>query len=83
MKRKVIESILNKGSARDSVLGEEGAEKAKSTKRGSCAKCGSENIDYGASELEGEDMYYPYDCKDCNSSGKEWYHLDYIETEEN
>jgi len=52
----------------------------KTTKRGSCANCGSDNINYHTSKLEGECIFYPYDCEDCGLNGEEWYSLEYIET---
>ena len=48
---------------------------------GYCAKCGSNNIGYEAQELVDNDICYPYECRDCSHTGKEWYHLEYIESE--
>ena len=48
---------------------------------GHCAKCGSEEIDYQGSDLEGEQMYYRYSCKSCDHEGKEWYKLEYTTTD--
>jgi len=49
--------------------------------QGKCAKCGGENLDYHSMELRDNDVYYPYTCADCGHDGKEWYHLEYIESE--
>ncbi len=49
--------------------------------RGKCPKCESENLEYGALELEDSDMiYYPFTCPDCKTTGKEWYSIEYTET---
>lgn len=48
---------------------------------GTCANCGSEEIDYGALEIDGDYIYYPYYCNACESMGKEWYVLIYHQTE--
>ena len=52
----------------------------KAKEKGKCSICGSENLAYGVVELVDEQLYYPYYCNDCFSSGKEWYSLHYIET---
>lgn len=39
-----------------------------------CPKCGSENLEYGVSEVDYE-LSYPVECKDCGFTGKEWYNL--------
>ena len=49
-------------------------------KVGHCANCGSENIEYGSSELDGEQMYYEFKCEDCGEDGKEWFNLVYDTT---
>ena len=48
---------------------------------GQCAKCESENIIYGGFELVGEYGFYEYTCQDCNHDGKEYYNLEYDESE--
>lgn len=51
---------------------------------GTCGKCGSEDLDYGAMKLTGDCMvYYPFTCNGCGAEGKEWYNLDYNSTEMN
>lgn len=54
---------------------------------GKCPKCGHYNLDYGTLEVYGQSVYYPWECPDCKSFGKEWYSLTFdeqelIETEE-
>jgi hypothetical protein len=44
---------------------------------GQCVKCSSENINYGVLVYEGEYVYYPYECEDCNNKGNEYYNLIY------
>ena len=41
--------------------------------QGFCPKCGGDNLNYDAMELEGDMMYYPYICEDCGQQGEEWY----------
>ena len=48
---------------------------------GKCAKCESENIDYDVVIYKGDFLFYPYECKDCNSKGNEYYNLIYTESE--
>jgi hypothetical protein len=47
---------------------------------GKCPKCGSENVEYGTSLLEGDSLGYKMTCKDCNCEAIEWYNLSYSET---
>jgi len=42
---------------------------------GRCPKCGNTDLDYGASELECNQIFYPFSCKYCKFEGKEWYIL--------
>ena len=49
--------------------------------QGQCAKCGSDNLDYQAQELQDNSCYYPYVCQECGHVGKEWYSLSYVDTE--
>jgi hypothetical protein len=48
--------------------------------QGQCPKCKSFNIHYEPMELQDNDVYYPLYCEDCHYEGREWYHLEYIET---
>ena len=43
--------------------------------QGHCPKCGSDDINYGESELSGESIYYEADCNECGSMLHEWYDL--------
>lgn len=47
---------------------------------GKCPKCGSEDLDYDASEMIDESLGYPFTCKDCGCVGVEWYSIVYSET---
>jgi hypothetical protein len=49
--------------------------------QGQCKICGSLALEYGAVELEGEQLHYPYTCLNCGNHGKEWYSLTYVESE--
>lgn len=48
---------------------------------GFCAKCNGTNLDYGAMELQDSCVFYPYNCLDCKHEGKEWYNLEYTDSE--
>lgn len=48
--------------------------------QGACPRCGSHNMDYGDTDLDGESMGYDFTCKDCGTYGKEWYDMTYSET---
>ena len=48
-------------------------------KQGECPCCGSTELEYGVLELEGEQCAYPYTCRNCSFTGKEWYRLEFIE----
>lgn len=48
--------------------------------RGKCPKCGSSNLEYGNTELEGESLGYEFECNECGCDGIEWYELIYSET---
>lgn len=47
---------------------------------GRCHKCGSDNLEYGDTNLNGESMGYEFECRDCHAEGIEWYNLHYVET---
>jgi len=48
---------------------------------GTCPKCGCEDLKYDSIELEGTQVYYPFQCANekCKFSGQEWYSLNFIE----
>ena len=48
---------------------------------GKCNKCKSENITYGSSSPDDTEYYYEYTCENCKHEGREWYHMEYIESE--
>ena len=47
---------------------------------GICGKCGSEDIDYGGSEIVDDSLSYLFHCNKCGADGTEWYDLTYSET---
>lgn len=47
---------------------------------GCCPECGSEYIDYGDTELDGNSLGYKFECLDCGAKCIEWYSLSYAET---
>lgn len=59
---------------------------SKTTQRGICPKCGSDNIIYG--DLDSiytkwdDQIYYKFTCDNCNITGKEWYTISFIEMTE-
>lgn len=46
---------------------------------GICPCCGGVSLDYGVLELEGDQCAYPYTCRSCQFTGKEWYQMIFIE----
>ena len=40
--------------------------------QGQCAACMSENIEYDSFQYEGDYGYYPYECQECGSEGREF-----------
>jgi len=55
-------------------------------RQGECPECGSTNLDYDAMELGeiGDQVYYPFLCKNCGFNGREWYKLEFVAfTDEN
>ena len=42
---------------------------------GVCPKCGCKELDYGCSHADSGQMYYDWDCPQCQESGREWYTL--------
>ena len=45
--------------------------------QGQCAACYSENIEYDSFQYEGDYGYYPYECQECGSEGREFFDLVY------
>lgn len=45
---------------------------------GICRVCGSNNIDYGEADLDGDTVGYDWTCVECNSEGVEWYSLTFV-----
>lgn len=43
--------------------------------QGVCPICGSEEITYGAIEVEGNSIYYPAECDKCHATWQEYYDL--------
>ena len=50
-------------------------------KQGKCPVCGSEEITYDGSEIDGQYMYYKCCCDKCNSTFDEFYELVYANIE--
>lgn len=48
--------------------------------KGECPECGSNNIKYGTLEWREDQFYYPFECEECGTTGKEWYVSKYAET---
>lgn len=46
-------------------------------KEGVCPVCNEEDLDYGTLQLSSNMAYYPWDCLSCNSSGQEWYNMEF------
>ena len=53
---------------------------------GTCPCCGAIELSYDSMEVEGEMVYYPWSCDNCDATGSEWYNLEFtghnIEIEE-
>lgn len=43
-----------------------------------CPVCGSENIEYDSLEVDGNTVYYPCECQDCECQFDEIYELDFV-----
>ena len=48
--------------------------------KGHCPVCGSRNLEYGNTELDGEYLYYEFTCNDCGTESIERYSLEYSTT---
>ena len=44
---------------------------------GLCPKCGSDDLNYGDSELQDNYIYYEGDCNKCETRFNEWYRLEF------
>jgi len=53
----------------------EGQKFIRKIQSGECPKCGTPIEDYGTQELLDFTAYYPFTCKKCGFSGREWYDL--------
>jgi len=50
--------------------------------QGECPLCGGCELVYeDGLELNDNDCFYRFKCPDCGTTGKEWYHLEWIESE--
>lgn len=47
---------------------------------GVCPKCKSENLEYGNSEIDGDCIFYEFECRDCGCCATECYDLVFVET---
>lgn len=50
-----------------------------SMEQGTCPNCQKNNLEYGDSVVEGDQIYYEWECMTCGATGKEWYSLEFIE----
>ena len=48
--------------------------------QGKCPKCGSDDVDYGDSNIDGETISYELTCNKCGCQAEEYYNLNYSET---
>jgi transcription elongation factor Elf1 len=46
---------------------------------GECPVCGSRDLNYECSDTDGDNMWYPWSCGKCGSTGVEYYELKFIE----
>jgi hypothetical protein len=47
--------------------------------QGVCPKCGGKDLDYMEVSFEGESLYFPWICRGCKTSGREWYSMEFVE----
>lgn len=47
--------------------------------QGICPSCGSEDLNYGNSILDGIYMGFEWECDECGTTGIEWYVLEFVE----
>lgn len=48
--------------------------------QGECPKRGSDDLEYGNTEMGGENLSYEFECNECGFEGIEWHSLQYEET---
>ena len=48
---------------------------------GECFKCKSGDLSYCVMELGEGWLYYPYECGKCGHEGKEFYNIEYTDSE--
>lgn len=48
---------------------------------GRCPRCGSYNLIYKDLCLCNGAMYYPWECENCHSKGREWYDIAFSDQE--
>ena len=47
--------------------------------QGNCPKCGSDELEYGSTEIEGDSLGYEFTCSKCGIQGVEWYYVIFSE----
>jgi len=47
-------------------------------RQGICPKCGSNNLNYEGTILNGNNIGFEWDCQDCKASGIECYYMEFI-----
>jgi len=45
--------------------------------QGVCPNCGNNDLEYGGSDFEGDGVCYYWSCEECESTGREWYSLEF------
>jgi len=55
--------------------------KTKQNCQGKCTFCDKENLDYKAIVLQDDFVYFPFTCDDCGTEGREYYAIQYSETD--
>lgn len=51
--------------------------KMNSNEVGTCPHCGSDDLVYESMVYEGDSLYYPFKCQECDLEGEEWYSLEF------
>ena len=46
---------------------------------GVCPICGKIDLEYGSTNIDGDQLAYEWTCLDCKATGKEWYSLQFVE----